>query len=482
MCPSPSESGIGAPLLTPAAARDIPFTGTRPDTVVVAWNEVALQAVRDTHPGPPMVARMLSVVHTCMYDAWAAYANTAAATRTGTYLRRPPVERTDANKTRAISYAAYRALRELFPAAAQLAAFDALMAQLGFDPADLSSDLATATGIGNVAAGAVLAVRRGDGSNQAGDLHAGPYSDYTGYLPVNTPETVTNIGRWQPLRIPDGHGGTIEQRFIAPHWGLVTPFALADDAFAGVHPPATPGTHAFRHQAEEVLRYSAELTDREKVIAEYWADGPSSELPPGHWCLFAQYVSRRDSHSLDQDIRMFFALTSAILDASIACWGVKRRYDYVRPVTAIHELFRGQQVRAWAGPGNGTQMIDGATWRPYQAATVVTPPFAEFYSGHSTFSAAGAQVLKRFTGRDAFGMSVTVPAGTSRVEPGLVPATDLTLHWPTFSDAADEAGISRRYGGIHFVDGDMAGRKAGRRIGRDAWERAETYFSGQGGP
>ena len=105
------------------------------------------------------------------------------------------------------------------------------------------------------------------------------------------------------------------------------------------------------------------------------------------------------------------------------------------------------------------------TWNPYQATTVVTPPFSEYFSGHSTFSAAAAEVLKRFTGSDTFGASVTIAQGTSNVEPGLVPAADLTLEWKTFSDAADEAGISRRFGGIHFADGDMAGRKVGRRIG-----------------
>ena len=481
MTPSRAESGIAGPLLSPAdaASSSSSFTATRPDTVVVAWNEVALEAIRETHPGPPMVARMLSVLHTCMYDAWCAYARTAVGTRTGAYYRRPEAERTVENKTRAVSYAAYRALRELFPQATQTAAFDAMLASLGLDPADTSMNTATATGIGNMAAAAVLAFRRGDGSDQAGDLHAGTYSDYTGYQAVNTPDDVSELGRWQPLRIPDGHGGTVTQKFIAPHWGLVTPFALTNDVFAGMQPPAAPGTHAFKHQAEQVLRYSAELTDRDKVIAEYWADGPSSELPPGHWCLFAQYVSRRDGNSLDQDIRMFFATTSAILDASVACWGLKRQYDYVRPVTAIQQLFRGKQVRAWAGPGKGTQLIDGGAWQPYQAATVVTPPFSEFFSGHSTFSAAGAEVLKRFTGSDTFGMSVTIPQGSSRVEPGVAPVDDVTLEWKTFTAAADEAGISRRYGGIHFEDGDMAGRKVGQRIGRNAWDRADAYFSGK---
>ncbi|NJL17177.1 MAG: vanadium-dependent haloperoxidase, partial [Nitrospira sp.] len=164
-----------------------------------------------------------------------------------------------------------------------------------------------------------------------------------------------------------------------------------------------------------------------------------------------------------QDVKMFFAVTNAVFDASISSWHFKRFYDYIRPVSAIHFLFVGQQVRAWAGPFQGTQLIDGAKWQPYQAVSVVTPPFAEYVSGHSIFSGSAARVLKLFTGSDRFGHSVIIPAGQSNVEPGSVPKDAVRLSWRTFSDAADEAGISRRYGGIHFVDGDVQARKMGKR-------------------
>ena len=229
-------------------------------------------------------------------------------------------------------------------------------------------------------------------------------------------------------------------------------------------------------QARQVLAYSASLNDEQKVIAEYWADGPSSELPPGHWALFAQFVSRRDVNTVDQDAKMFFAMTNAILDASIVSWEAKRFYDYVRPVTAIHYLFNGKMVSAWGGAGQGTKMILGETWRPYQAATVVTPPFPEYISGHSIFSAAGATALRLFTGSDVFGGSVTIPQGSSRVEPGLVPANNITLTWANFTDAADEAGISRRYGGIHFIEGDLVSRDIGDEVGFNAYKRALKYF------
>ena len=443
-------------------------------TIVKTWNDAALQAIRVTHPGPPIVARALAILHTSIFDAWAAYDPYAVGTRLGGFLRRPLIEHTDENKSVAISYAALAALKDLFPT--ETASFEAVSSALGYDPHASSNDLSTAIGIGQRAASAVLDYRHGDGSNQLGNLHPGPYSDYTGYTAANDPDHIRDPNRWQPLRVSDGHGGSVTQSYIAPHWGLVTPFALSSgDQFRPIHGPKVDPSPAYKVEVDQVIKYSAELTDRQKVIAEYWADGPKSELPPGHWCLFAQYVSERDKHRLDTDVYMFFAMTNAILDASIAAWDAKRAFDSVRPVTAVQYLYAGKQITAWAGPGLGTRQIDGADWRPYQAITVVTPPFPEFFSGHSVFSAAGAEVLRGFTGSDKFGYSVTRPARSSGVETG-VPATDITLSWPTFSDAADEAGVSRRYGGIHFVDGDIVGREIGRKIGAQAWNKAKEYF------
>ncbi len=445
------------------------------ESILLLWNDLALEAIRETHPGPPVVARMLAILHTATYDAWAAYDADALPTEPNAPARRPEAERTLVNKEIAVSFAAYRALVDLFPS--EKPVFDIVMAELGYDINDLSVDPVSPVGIGNAAAFEVLSFRHHDGSNQLGDLGGAAYADYTGYAPINTPDSIVDPNRWQPLRVSDGAGGFVIQKFITPHWGLVVPFALTSgDQFRPI-PPQPFGSKAYRKQADEVLKYSAELTDREKVIAEFWADGPSSELPPGHWNLFAHYVSIRDRHSLDEDVKMFFALTNAIFDASIVSWEAKRFYDYVRPVTAIHHLYAGKKVRAWAGPYQGTKKIRGEDWQPYQASTVVTPPFAEYVSGHSIFSAAGAEVLRQFTGSDQFGLSQSFEPGTSRVEPGTVPKRRLTLSWKTFSIAADEAGISRRYGGIHFVEGDVRGREAGKLIGAQAWFKAQLYFN-----
>jgi PAP2 superfamily len=458
--------------------------------VVIQWNNAALQGVRDSKLGPPMVARALFVEHNCIYDAWAAYDRTAVGTTFGRSLRRPKSERTLANKNQAISVAAYRAAVDLFPDD-KTTVFDPLMASLGYDINDSSTDITTPTGIGNVACKAILDIRHNDGANQLGNLTTSgvPYADYTGYVPSNPATTVPlgtaydysslNPNHWQQLTYFNGVA-TVTPSFVGAQWYRVTPFAMRSEneflRFNARFGPALYPSRTYRRQALDLIAISASLTDTQKMIAEYWANGPHTELPPGHWDLFAQFVSARDHHTVDEDAKMFFALTAAIHDAGIAAWDAKRAFDSVRPVTAIPFLFHGQTIMAWGGPFMGTVAMDGGNWIPYQPSTFPTPPFPEFSSGHSTFSAAGAEILRRWTHSDDFGGSVTFPAGSSVIEPGVTPATPITLYWATFTDAANQAGISRRYGGIHFEIGDLVGRATGRLVAAQVWVKALRYF------
>lgn len=413
-----------------------------------------------------------------MFDAWAVYDQDAISTVVASRSRRPVFERTEDNKKKAISFAAYRCLTDLFPS--QINQYGRLMKELGYAPDHTKKGPSTPESIGSLAAASVLRVRHHDGSNQLGDLQPGAYSDYTGYAPVNDPDHIVNPDHWQPLRVPDGHGGYFIQKFTTPQWAWVKPFALTSGSQYRPAPPLSffSQRSEYERQAQELLDISAALTDEQRMIGEYWADGPDMESPPGLWCRLAQFVSARDRHSMDDDVKMFFILSNALLDASIAAWDAKRAYDSVRPITAIHFLTAGKTIRAWAGVGLGIRLVDGANWRPYQPAVVITPPFPEFVSGHSTFSSAGAEILRRLTGSDAFGYSVTMEPGSSRVEPGTFPARPITLSWNTFSEAADQAGISRRYCGIHFRDADLAGRKLGRQVAVQAWERAQRYIFG----
>lgn len=457
------------------------------ETVPLRWNTAVSQGIRDAKLGPPMVARALAIVQTCMFDAWAAYDDTAVGTQLGGALRRPASERTSANKEQAISYAAYRALIDVLPVDTN-SVYIPLLKQLGYDPNDNSTDIETPNGIGNVACAAVLEFRHHDKSNQLGDLSQGIYSDWTGYRSLNPPSTVparaspSDPNHWQPLTFTNSTGDFMSQHFVGAQWCDVTPFALTSgDEYRwlmGRFGPATYGSSDYQKQADELVAISAGLTEKQKMIAEYWSDGPNSEQPPGHWMLLAQWVSERDHHTLDDDVKMFFALSNAIFDAGIAAWDTKRTFDSIRPITAIPFLFRGKTIHAWGGPGKGTVEMDGSQWMPYQLSTLPTPPFPDYVSGHSTYSAAAATILKLFTGSDHFGDSVTLPAGSSKIEPGVTPTHPVTLRWETFTDAAEEAGISRRYGGIHFRAADLAGRLLGRMVAVEAWSKAQTYFKG----
>ncbi|WP_413164508.1 vanadium-dependent haloperoxidase [Capilliphycus salinus ALCB114379] len=438
---------------------------------VILWDEAARSAVRNTKPGPTIASRAYAMVHTAMFDAWASYDPVAIGTQLGDRLQRPPEENTLANKSEAISYAAYDTLIDLFPTQTQI--FDNLMQQLGYDPKIAIASPQTPSGIGREAAKTLLQFRHSDGSNQLNN-----YADPTNYQPVNAPDTLQNPNRWQPLRVPLHNPNGRPQTFLTPHWGSVTPFALT--AASQFRPPAPPefSTPLYLQRVQEIIDYSANLTDKQKMIAEYWEDGPGTSFPPGKWMSFGQYVSQRDNHSLDEDVKLFFTLANAVFDAGIAAWESKRYYDYIRPVSAIRSLFNGRQIQAWGGPGQGTQTLDGSQWHPYQRLNDPTPPFPEYVSGHSSYSAAAAEVLKRFTDSDRFGASYTAPAGSSHFEPGITPTQEITLFWPTFSDAADEAGISRLYGGIHFRDADLNGRILGRKVGETVWNKAQGFING----
>ena len=247
----------------------------------------------------------------------------------------------------------------------------------------------------------------------------------------------------------------------------------------------------FIEQTEQVVEFSAGLTDEHKLIAEFWEDPGGTSFPPGTWMSFGEFVSARDHNTLDEDAQLFFGLGNAVFDAGVATWEAKTYYDYARPVRTVRELgelgligefnadLGGYAIKAWGGPGEGTQTILATDFLTYQTpGKDPSPPFAEYTSGHSAFSAAGAEILQLFTGSDEFGGSVTFESGESRFEEGITPEDPVTLEWDTFSEAADEAGLSRIYGGIHFEDGDLNGRQLGREVGQAVWSETQYFIQG----
>jgi hypothetical protein len=275
------------------------------------------------------------------------------------------------------------------------------------------------------------------------------------------------------------------------------------------------------------------------VLAEFWADGPSSETPPGHWNLIANNVADSPGFvrqiggvgpvvdNLEWDVKVYFAINAALHDAACAAWGAKRYYDGWRPLTAVRylgghgqstdptlpsystnglplitnliELVTVQSVASgrhagltpgkiaiftWPGPPtnpatqySGVKWIHADNWITYQKTNFVTPAFPGYISGHSTFSRAGAEILAAITGTPFFpgGMGVYTFTNLS-FEHG--PSAPVQLQWATYFDASDQAGISRIWGGIHPPVDDFTGRITGSMVGQTVWALAKQYFNG----
>ena len=578
-------------------------------SVARMWDEALLDAIRRALPNPPLHARNLFHTSIAMWDAWAAYDPNASGYISTEKVQssNPPSAREEA-----ISYAAYGVLTARFlrsvGAQESLAEFDQLMASLCYPIANRTVSGDSAAALGNRIAAAVLAYGRTDGSNEAGGYADPNYKPVNPPLVVKNPGTkLVDPNRWQPLQIEhmiSQNGIPVTngvQQAVGPQWGNVKGFGIPDGGASGV--PMDPGPpprlgdpatdQAYKDQAVEVIRDSSRLDpaqgvmidispaargnnslgtndgqgrsvnpvtgqpyqpeivnqgDFARALAEFWADGPKSETPPGHWNVIANTISDQLGSNLriggkgapvdrlEWDVELYLALNGAVHDAAIAAWGLKGRYDSIRPISMIrylgglgqssdpklpsynreglplvpglielitpettrpgerHAALRGHEgeiaIRAWAGnPKNprtqtsGVRWIRAVEWVPYQAPTFVTPAFQGYISGHSTFSRAAAEVLTGFTGSAFFpgGLSEwTIKAGSLKTEAG--PAQPVTLEWATYYDAADQAGLSRLYGGIHISADDLTGRRIGSQCGKDAWALAERYYAGQAPP
>src|SRR5580765_682319 len=399
-----------------AFSAGVPLVARAAQSISRDWDEQILSAIRVDTPHPPVQARNLFSLSVCMYDAWAAYTNGPVG-----YIYRGKHTAADvaAARREAISYAAYRMLRERYvyskTASNTLASLDAHMLSLGFPTNNFSTDTSTPAGVGNSVYNAISAWFINDGARQAQ-----AYADYPvgqgGYLSTNEPMAtgragvgpgLADVNRWQPLAITnavDQNGfpqGPI-QKFLGAQWLGVRPFALArdDSTLPWIDPGPPPQLHGaddigFRTNVVEVIRRSSELTpddgitmdispggfgnnslgandgagrpvnpftgfayspdivkrgDFARVLAEFWADGPNSETPPGHWNVLANYIADHPLtvkriggtgplvDDLEWDVKMYFALNAGLHEAACACWSAKRFYDGYRPICAVRYL------------------------------------------------------------------------------------------------------------------------------------------------
>ncbi len=599
---APAQITIDDPAATVDNNCPADLIDTAPDASIARrWNEQLLNAIRRDSPRPTVHARNLFHVSAAMWDAWAAYDSTADG-----YLVKEKQNAADvlAAREEAISYAAFRVLSHRYgPAiggAVSVNCFESLMGVLGYD-----TDVTTTTGdspaaLGNRIAKAYIDAYADDGSNEQNN-----YADPANYVPSTPRLTVDLPGSntddplpWQQIvlaqavtqnGIPEGSG---VRGYIGAHWGAVTPFSLVrsaqDKPYFDLNGPDTLDANLVEATVE-MIRKSAELDaedgvmidispgaygnnplgtndgtghamnpvtgqpyasnmvrrgDFTRLLSEFWADGPASETPPGHWNTVANDLSdfpdfeRRlfgvgdPLDPLAWDVHVYFALNGAVHDAAIAAWELKRTHLSARPITLVRTLARrgqrsdpdgpsyhaeglplvkdlievitedtvkpGQRhahlaryvgeiaVRSWRGePGDrknevgGVDWIRALEWIPYQRRTFVTPAFPGFVSGHSTFSRSAAEVLTELTGDPYF------PGGLGGyvLDPGWLtfekgPTASVELQWGTYYDAADQAGQSRIWGGIHVYHDDFGGRKIGSEIGMKAVELATRYYDG----
>ncbi|MCB1099721.1 MAG: vanadium-dependent haloperoxidase [Verrucomicrobiae bacterium] len=391
--------------------------------VVSAWNETLLQAVRTASTNPPRASRIMAMMHLSVYDS----VNGIAPTHRP-YLNHPPAP-VGASKEAAACAAARVVLENVYAENATV---------LGQIAASYTTTLATvpdgpakSEGVawGEARGMAMLALRTGDGSD--------------GIVPYS-PNPIP--GLWRPT-LPGFAPG------LLPQWGTMVPFAMArGDMFRPQPPPDLSGA-AYALEVNLVKSVggttSVMRTADESEIAQFWADGGGTETPPGHWLHLGQDVAEAQGLTMEERARMFALVSLAVADAAIVAWDAKYAYDYWRPITAIREA---------ETDGNDLTEPD-PTWVPF----VVSPPFPEYTSGHSTFSRSSATVLAAYFGTDS------IPFTTrSDALPGV------TRSYPGFSAAADEAGISRIFGGIHFPSANIAGQASAYGLGTLVFNRFLT--------
>jgi hypothetical protein len=381
---------------------------------VLYWNGVALEIVQQSATHPPKTARDLAIVQAAVYDAL-----NAIDGRYGPLYYQSSIAGPTSQEA-AVAAAAHQALVGLYPDY-ETALNDALAVRLAGIPAGAAKDNGIALGY-NVA-NQMLARRASDGWDVG--------YDYAGSA---------EPGKWRPTP-PNYLPG------LAPQWGALHPFTLpGTEEFRPGPPPALNSPEYAAAFNEVKLLGAANSTTRtpdQTQIAVFWSDYPgATAAPPGKWNLIAQTLAAQQQNTLADNARMFALLNLALADAGIVCWDTKYTYEAWRPEDAIH----------WADVDGNPDTLADPDWTPL----LTTPSFPEYTSGHSTFSGAAAEVLVLFFGTDDLDFEIAAGFG---VLPGVMRSFD------SLSEAAQEAGLSRIYGGIHFAFANTSGLSSGQAIG-----------------
>lgn len=379
--------------------------------VVLQWNAAALEAIRLDRSPPPVAARNLALVHLAVFDA------INAVTLTHRPYRVAVSAPADAALDVVAMAAAHRALVVLYPKQA-----DRLDARLRDSLAGLPSGAGRerSLALGRLVADRILAARAADDQLKKQDYRPAPA-----------------VGIWRPT--PPAFAPA-----LLPQWANLATFCGARAADLDPGPPPALTSAAYAVDLNEVKRLGA-INSEARIAAQaniawFWEDGEGTVTPPGHWNRIAAAVARQRRHTPEQNARLLALLNLALADAAIVCWDCKFKYGLWRPIDAIRH----------ADEDDNPATDADKTWTPL----LVTPPFPSYTSGHSTFSGAAAAVLADFCGTDEVRFDAT-----SEGLPGM------TRSFTSFRAAAEEAGRSRIYGGIHFECDNRHGLQVGRRLG-----------------
>jgi len=391
-----------------SAEAAIPIT----DSPVAHWNEIALDSIRATATPPPKASRILAMLHVAIHDAYNGVHHTYEQ-----YQVPAPRWKDDISGRAALAAAASDILGNAFPdRTALFQAEEARQLRLGRRAKGRRAGIRW----GAYVAQAVIAARSSDGATTS---------------LVHVPEA--GPGEWVATPPAFATG-------LLPQWGAVQPFGIPSaEAFLPVPPPPLD-SEVYAEEVEQVRVLGAvgsvARTADQTQVARFWANGAGTATPPGHWNQIARQILAQRRMGLGEEARMMALLNVALADAAIVCWKAKYEYTLWRPVTAIREADTDGNPLTIGEPG----------WAPL----LTTPPFPEYTSGHSTFSGAGAAVLAQAFGKDAIAF-----VGESDDAPGI------QRPFGGFWEAAEESGMSRIYGGIHFMSANVNGLESGRAIG-----------------
>jgi hypothetical protein len=453
-------------------------TGNAPAEVIIPTViPVILQDVSAGAGDATLILRNTTLITNAWFDAIAPYHPTAIGVYTKHSHRKTEVSNREKNI--ALFYASYHVMKSLHPK--RLDTWNAMLSNVGLDPFNTTIDINTPEGLGNLAGQNVVLNRENDGMNQLGNLAADgseakynpmPYADYTGYKAKNLPNKLIFPSKWQPAIVGNGGGLFKAQQFVTPQLKNVTPYSYpSPKAFRAPRPwnSFVFNWHGYVNQAEAVLEASANLTEDQKLKAEFF-DNKFRSL--GFSALQAAQLYQL---SLMDFVHLDFAVNLAAFDTAIAIWQEKYRHDAVRPFSAIAYIWKDNAVTSWGGPGQGTVSdMPANQWKSYM--NVADHP--EYPSASASFCAAHALAARQFLGSDDLDWYIPIPAGASGVEPGITPATDTQIVFETWTDFENDCGESRVWAGVHFPDAVPAGQAIGREIGQIAYDFVMEHIQG----